>query len=150
MTAPAAPASDDPYNLARFLSAHDGDYERACAELKAGRKQTHWIWFIFPQLKGLGRSHTAAFYGITSLAEAKAYLAHPVLRARLEEATRLVLAHPNATLMGILGTPDDLKFASSMTLFAEAAGPGSVFAEALAGMCDGKRCGRTLDMLGKC
>ncbi len=149
MPADARAANSDPYNLQRFLTAHEGDFARASAELKAGRKETHWMWFIFPQMKGLGRSHTAEFYGLASLAEAKAYLAHPRLGPRLEEATRLVLSHPNETLMGIFGTPDDMKFRSSMTLFAEAAGERSVYAEALQAMCGSKPCGRTLELLGR-
>lgn len=148
MPSDARPAISDPYNLQRFLAAHEGDYARAAAELKAGRKETHWIWYVFPQMKGLGRSHTAEFYGITALDEAKAYLAHPVLGPRLEEATRLVLAHRGTPLLAIFGTPDDMKFRSCMTLFAEAAGEESVYRQALDVMCGGKHDERTLELLG--
>lgn len=147
MPADARGAKSDPYNLQRFLTAHEGDYARAAAELEAGRKETHWIWYVFPQLKGLGRSHTAEFYGLASLDEARAYLAHPVLGPRLEEATRLVLSHPNESLLAIFGTPDDTKFRSCMTLFAQAAGGGSIYAKALQAMCGGKPCERTQALL---
>ena len=147
MTVQAHPEASDPYNLQRFLTAHEGDFARACAELKAGRKETHWIWFIFPQMRGLGVSRTSDFYGIGSLAEAKAYLAHPQLGPRLEAATRLVLAHEGQPLLAIFGTPDDKKFCSSMTLFSATAGPASIYADALARTCDGKPCERTLALL---
>lgn len=147
MTATAQPGTGDPYNLQRFLTAHEGDFARACAELKAGRKETHWIWFIFPQMKGLGSSKTSEFYGITSRDEARAYLAHPLLGPRLEEATRLVLAHAGQPLIAIFGTPDDKKFCSSMTLFAEAAGPGSIYADVMDSCCHGRPCDRTLALL---
>lgn len=150
MTAASGTELSDPYNLQRFLTAHEGDYERAADELKAGRKVTHWIWYVFPQLKGLGRSRTADFYGLASLDEARAYLAHPVLGPRLAAATRLVLTHAGKrSLHDIFGSPDDLKFRSCMTLFAEAAGTGSVYADALALMCGGERCERTLALLRK-
>ena len=115
-------SSDDPYDLARYVSAQPPVYAQVCAELAAGRKQTHWMWFIFPQLKGLGSSPTATHYGISSLAEARAYLAHPLLGARLRECTALVNALPGATAQSIFGYPDYLKFRSCMTLFAHAAG----------------------------
>lgn len=129
---------DDPFGLQRFVKAQDGVFERVCQELRAGRKSSHWIWFIFPQMRGLGRSARAWDFGISSIEEAKAYLAHPVLAARLEETTRLVLAHAGRPLRELFGTPDDLKFRSSMTLFAQAAGPSSIFAEALERFCGGK------------
>lgn len=147
MATVASPNTSDPYNLQRFLTAHEGDFARACDELKAGRKQTHWIWFIFPQLKGLGSSKTSEFYGLGTLDEAKAYLAHPVLGPRLDVVTRLVLDHPKEPLLAIFGTPDDKKFCSSMTLFAAAAGEGSLYAEALANKCNGRSCARTLALL---
>jgi uncharacterized protein (DUF1810 family) len=150
MPADASPHTGATYNLQRFLTAHEGDYARAAAELVAGRKETHWIWYVFPQMKGLGRSDTAEFYGIASLDEAKAYLAHPVLGPRLEEATRMVLGHAGQrSLHDILGTPDDMKFRSCMTLFAKAAGEGSIYAAALRTMCGGKPCERTLELLGR-
>jgi uncharacterized protein (DUF1810 family) len=103
-----------------------------CAELRAGRKRSHWMWFIFPQLRGLGHSATARFYVIVSLGEARAYLADPVLGSRLDRCTRLVLETEDASLRQIFGTPDDLKFGSSMTLFALASGrTGTPFRAAL-------------------
>jgi uncharacterized protein (DUF1810 family) len=113
---------DDPYNLARFISAQQGVYARVLAELAAGRKQSHWMWFIFPQLQGLGSSATARHYAIASLAEARAYLAHPLLGARLRECTAIVNALEGKTARAVLGHPDELKFRSCMTLFAHAAG----------------------------
>ena len=129
--------SRDPFDLDRFVKAQAPIHDSVRAELAAGRKQSHWMWFVFPQLRGLGSSPRAVQYGIRSLEEAKAYLAHPILGPRLDEATRLVLATPNSSLHEIFGSPDDAKFRSSMTLFSRAAQPGSVFEEALATCCDG-------------
>ena len=123
--------ADDPYNLNRFVEAQAPVYKTVVAELKSGRKQTHWMWFVFPQLAGLGRSPMAQSYAIASVAEAAAYLDHPVLGARLRECTRLVVEIENRTLHEIFGSPDDLKFRSCMTLFAEAAGGDQLFAAAL-------------------
>lgn len=116
---------DDPYNLARFVTAQQNVYARVLAELTAGRKQSHWMWFIFPQLKGLGSSPTAQHYGIGALAEARAYLAHPLLGARLLECTALLNELGGTTAQAIFGYPDNLKFRSCMTLFARAADEGS-------------------------
>jgi uncharacterized protein (DUF1810 family) len=113
---------DDPYDLNRFVQAQQPRYAQVCAELAAARKRTHWMWFIFPQLKGLGSSPTAKYYGISSLAEARAYLAHPLLGERLRECTALVNGLEGATAQAIFGYPDELKFRSCMTLFAYAAG----------------------------
>ena len=125
------------YDLDRFLDAQEPVIDDVMAELRAGRKQTHWMWFIFPQLVQLGRSTMANHYGIDGLGEAAAYLAHPLLRNRLETCTGLVIAaHPSSAL-AILGTPDDLKFRSCSTLFAAVPGASSVFAEALALFYDG-------------
>lgn len=141
-------AGGDPFDLDRFVAAQAGDWARVCEELSAGRKRSHWIWYVFPQMKGLGFSAMAQHYGIGSLEEARAYLAHPVLGPRLEEATRLVLAHCGQhSLNGMLGSPDDLKFCSSMTLFARAAGPQSIFRQALHIFCGGLEDQRTLDLL---
>jgi len=107
----------DPFNLARFLDAQSSTYTTALAELRAGCKRTHWIWFIFPQVSGLGLSSTSQFYAIRSRAEAAAYLAHPVLGPRLRECTDAILQHPQKTAAEIMGHPDDLKLRSSMTLF---------------------------------
>jgi uncharacterized protein (DUF1810 family) len=111
----------DPFQLSRFSAAQDSVFETVLAELRAGAKKTHWMWFVFPQLRGLGRSPTAAFYGIASLEEARAYLAHPVLGERLAEAVDAVLATSDRSAHEIFGSPDDLKFWSSMTLFRETA-----------------------------
>jgi uncharacterized protein (DUF1810 family) len=138
---------DDPYDLERYVSAHEGVYAQVCAELAAGRKASHWMWFIFPQLRGLGSSPTAQHYAISSLAEARAYLAHPLLGARLRECTRLVNCVEGRSARAIFGSPDDLKFRSCMTLFVRAGG-GSPFEEALARYCGGESDPLTLRLLG--
>ena len=140
--------ADDAYNLQRFVEAQAAVFEQARSELAAARKRSHWMWFIFPQIHGLGTSATAQRYAISGLDEARAYLAHPVLGDRLRECTALVNAIPNATLETIFGYPDDLKFHSSITLFAEAASADDgVFAEALQRFFAGKRDAATLDRL---
>jgi uncharacterized protein (DUF1810 family) len=111
----------DPFKLQRFVEAQKGVIARVCVELAAGRKESHWMWFIFPQLKGLGSSATARHYAIGSLDEARAYLAHPVLGPRLRECTGLVNRIEGRTIEAIFGYPDHLKFRSCMTLFARAA-----------------------------
>jgi uncharacterized protein (DUF1810 family) len=111
---------EDPYDLERFVKAQAPRYAQALAELTAGAKRSHWMWFVFPQLKGLGSSPTAVAFAIASLAEARAYLAHPVLGPRLNECTQCVLALPECTAAQVFGHPDDLKFRSCMTLFAYA------------------------------
>jgi uncharacterized protein (DUF1810 family) len=124
---------DDPYNLARFVAAQAAVYAQVCAELGAGEKRSHWMWFIFPQLAGLGRSATARLYAISSLAEARAYLAHPLLGTRLHECTRVVNEVSGRSAAQIFGFPDELKFHSCMTLFAHAAGADdAAFRKALA------------------
>lgn len=122
---------NDRYDLERFVEAQAGVYEQVCRELEEGRKRSHWMWFIFPQLKGLGHSAMAERYGISSRAEAEAYLAHAVLGARLRYCTELVAAVEGRSVEQIFGSPDDLKFRSSMTLFASVDAEGSVFARAL-------------------
>src|SRR5215470_16949284 len=114
---------DDPYDLARFVAAQDagGTYLRAVAELRAGDKQSHWMWFVFPQIAGLGRSPTAVRYAIASLNEAKAYLAHPILGERLRECAKLVLKVEGRTAREIFGSVDEMKFRSCLTLFRKAA-----------------------------
>lgn len=119
----------DPYALSRFVEAQVGCIEAVKRELRAGRKTTHWMWFVFPQLRGLGRSAMAERYGISSLAEATAYGEHPLLGARLRDHTRLVTAH-DRSVADIFGFPDDLKFHSCLTLFAHTPDP-EVFVEAL-------------------
>ncbi len=138
---------DDPYDLKRFLSAQEGVYERALAELTRGQKRTHWMWYIFPQFDGLGYSPTAKQYSIKSKEEAGQYLNHPVLGKRLLECTEAVIASQGGSLSEIFGYPDDLKFKSSMTLFEKIAGPGSVFSSALDRFCHGERDAATLNLL---
>jgi len=110
----------DRYALQRFVAAQDRVYDTVLAELRNGAKRSHWIWFVFPQLRGLGRSATAQHYGISSLEEARAYLAHPVLGPRLRDCTRLVAATDGRSVDEIFGWPDNLKVRSSMTLFSHA------------------------------
>jgi uncharacterized protein (DUF1810 family) len=126
--------SADPFNLARFLSAQADLFEQALQELRDGRKRSHWMWFVFPQLKGLGQSARAQFYGLSSLEEAAAYLEHPVLSARLETAVAAVDASRAPSLHTLFGSPDDRKFCSSMTLFAIAA-PDGPYQAALGRWC---------------
>ena len=140
--------NDDPFHLQRFVDAQASTYTQARAELAAGEKRSHWMWFIFPQIQGLGSSSMAQRYAITDLAEAKAYLAHPVLGPRLRECTALVTAVNGRTVDQIFGYPDDLKFHSSVTLFAEAdSAPDSIFKQALAKYFSGTPDRRTLDHL---
>jgi uncharacterized protein (DUF1810 family) len=121
----------DPYNLRRFLDAQDPVYAQVCSELRAGRKRSHWMWFIFPQIQGLGYSPLARKFAIASLQEAKAYLDHPILGARLKELCRLVNRVEGRSIEEIFCYPDDLKFRSSMTLFAHAASDDQIFRDAL-------------------
>jgi uncharacterized protein (DUF1810 family) len=121
----------DPFNLDRFVVAQAQTYGRVSAELRAGRKRSHWMWFVFPQFRGLGASERSKYYAIQSRAEAEAYLAHPILGPRLVETTELVLAHAGRPIADIFGAPDDLKFRSSMTLFSAVAPPHSSFERAL-------------------
>jgi uncharacterized protein (DUF1810 family) len=139
--------SDDRFDLQRFVDAQSDVYETVLSELRAGAKRSHWIWFVFPQLKGLGRSPTAQHFGISSLAEAQAYAAHPVLGPRLRECAGLLVTHRERTAREILGSPDDLKVRSSMTLFAHAAAD-AVFGEVLEAFYDGQEDPATLEMLG--
>lgn len=122
---------DDPFDLARFVSAQAGVYPQVLAELGSGRKRTHWMWFVFPQLAGLGHSAMAQRYAIGSIEEARAYLAHPVLGKRLRECSRLVLGAGAADAHAIFGSPDDLKFHSSLTLFERADPAEPVFRQCL-------------------
>jgi uncharacterized protein (DUF1810 family) len=127
---PQAKETTDRFNLSRFTSAQQRVYGTVCTELTRGRKETHWIWFIFPQVDGLGRSRTAKQYAIKSRDEAVAYLATPLLGARLIECTKLVLAVPKKSAHEIFGSPDDMKFRSSMTLF-DAVDDGNLYRQAL-------------------
>jgi uncharacterized protein (DUF1810 family) len=135
-------------NLDRFLTAQDPVYERVMEELTAGEKASHWMWFIFPQLKALGRSGTAKFYGLADLTEARAYLAHPVLGARLIACTEAVLAHAGKTAHDIFGSPDDMKFRSCMTLFMLAAPQERSFHQALGVFYEGEADPATLELVG--
>ena len=121
----------DPHHLQRFVDAQNPVYGKVCAELRDGRKRSHWMWFIFPQVMGLGSSPLARKFAISSLAEAAAYLQHPILGPRLIECTRLVNLIEGRPIQQIFGYPDDLKFRSSMTLFAHAAGESQLFVDAL-------------------
>ncbi|MCK1711443.1 MULTISPECIES: DUF1810 domain-containing protein [unclassified Bradyrhizobium] len=138
----------DPFNLNRFVQAQNPIYSRVIGELSRGRKQSHWMWFIFPQIAGLGLSAMSQRYAIGSRKEAEAYLAHPVLGARLVECTGLVLAVQGRTIHAILGAPDDAKFRSSMTLFG-AVSDQPIFSQALERYFSGERDGATLEMLSK-
>ncbi|CCJ07715.1 DUF1810 domain-containing protein [Methylocystis sp. SC2] len=140
-------ASGDPYDLNRFVEAQDLIYARAAAELAAGCKRSHWMWFVFPQIEGLGKSETAQRYAIRSLDEARAYLDHPLLGVRLKECIGLVNEVEGRSAHEIFGSPDDLKFHSSMTLFAAAAPQEPLFADALRKYFDGRRDPLTLAAL---
>jgi uncharacterized protein (DUF1810 family) len=140
----------DPYDLRRYVLAQDPVFARVCAELAAGHKESHWMWFIFPQLRGLGSSSMAQRYAIGSLDEARAYLAHPVLGERLRSCTRLVNGVTGRTAQEIFGHPDDLKFRSSMTLFARAAGErAEPFRQALARYFGAEEDPLTSSLLGR-
>jgi len=134
-------------NLERFVEAQAPVYDRALSELKAGRKQSHWMWFVFPQIAGLGHSPMAQHYAIQNLAEARAYLAHPLLGVRLRECPQAVLDVEGRTAHEIFGSPDDLKFCSSMTLFARTVPAESFFQKALDKYFDSEKDGRTLEIL---
>ena len=135
------------FDLERFLEAQEGAYERALSELRSGRKRSHWMWFVFPQIRGLGRSAMSERYAIGSLEEARAYLAHPVLGRRLIEVTEAALASEAESANSLFGSPDDLKFRSSMTLFAAAAGEESAFKDALESFFGGVPDARTVALL---
>jgi len=140
-------SDDDRYDLERFVEAQRRIYAGALAEIRGGLKRSHWMWFVFPQLAGLGHSSMAQRYAVHGLAEARGYLAHPVLGARLTECADALLALSGCTAHEIFGDPDELKLRSSMTLFAAAAGPDSVFARVLARYFGGAPDPRTLALL---
>jgi uncharacterized protein (DUF1810 family) len=139
----------DPHGLNRFLRAQEADYEQALAEITRGRKVTHWMWYVFPQLDGLGFSSTAKHYAIKSLAEARAYLDHPVLGPRLLECAEAAVRVEGRSATEIFGSPDDLKLRSCATLFACVSPPGSVFDRLLAKYYGGARDDKTLRLLGR-
>lgn len=140
-------AFDDPYHLQRFVEAQEQVFESVLIELNRGRKYGHWIWFIFPQLKGLGRSSMSAFYGIGSLDEARAYLQHPLLGTRLIQCTELVIAVRGSDAEAIFGEVDAMKFRSCMTLFAGADPEQRLFSQALEKYFGGERDPLTLSYL---
>jgi len=137
------------HNLNRYLTAQKPLYDHVKNELKDGKKQGHWMWFIFPQAAGLGRSASSRRYAIQSQAEALAYLNHPILGDRLRECARILLAQEGKSAHTIFSSPDDLKLRSCMTLFAEISEPGSEFTKVLDHYYDGNRCLFTLDFLKK-
>jgi uncharacterized protein (DUF1810 family) len=140
------PQNQDPFNLERFVEAQAAVIDPVCAELRAGRKRTHWMWFVFPQIAGLGSSVMAVHYAIGSAAEARAYLEHPVLGKRLRDCVGLVIA-ARRPLAEVFGAPDDMKFRSCVTLFAAVAPNEPVFAEAIERCCAGAKDAATLDRL---
>ena len=139
--------ADDPYDLRRFVTAQADDYATALAEVRAGRKRSHWMWYVFPQLDELGSSPTAKQYAIKSAAEARAYLDHPTLGPRLVRCCVAALEVEGRSAREIFGSPDDLKLRSSATLFAAVSPPGSVFRRVLDRYFDGKPDGRTEQLL---
>ncbi|MBL7219345.1 MAG: DUF1810 domain-containing protein [Phycisphaerae bacterium] len=137
----------DPFNLNRFTKAQEGVYDRAMAELNAGYKRTHWMWFIFPQIDGLGHSSISRRYAIKSIEEARAYLKHPLLGARLSDCAEAVLGIEGRSAAEMFGFPDDLKLGSSMTLFAAVSRQGSVFDRVLEKFFKGQQDEKTLQLL---
>lgn len=138
-----------PFALNRFLHAQGGGvYETALLEIRGGRKHSHWMWFVFPQFNGLGSSPTSHYYAIKSVAEARAYLEHPVLGARLRESAFAAVNGPASSASELLGSPDDLKLRSSATLFARVDEPGSVFEEVLERFFGGEADQATLELMG--
>ncbi len=138
-------ADGDPFDLARFVRAQEGTYAQALAEVRRGRKTSHWMWFVFPQVAGLGSSPTAQHYALSGPDEARAYLAHPVLGPRLREIAGAVAELAGRTALEVFGSPDDLKLRSSLTLFEAAAPDEPVFARALDALCAGRRDPLTLE-----
>ena len=141
-------STDDPYNLGRFVQAQVNDYEQALAEIRSGQKRSHWMWYIFPQFDGLGSSSMSKRYAIKTLAEAKVYLAHPLLGARLVECAEAVLGVEGRTANQIFGSPDDMKLQSCATLFAYVSPQDSVFHPLLDKYFQGGRDQKTLQLIG--
>ena len=139
----------DPYDLARFVRAQETDYEQALSEIRSGRKRSHWMWYIFPQLDGLGLSATSRRYAIRSVDEAEAYLRHPILGPRLVEIAEAAAAIEGRTAFEVFGAPDDLKLRSSATLFANVSRPGSVFERLLVRYFGGEPDPETLRLLAQ-
>jgi uncharacterized protein (DUF1810 family) len=140
--------SADPYELERFVVAQESVYARVLAELRSGSKRTHWMWYVFPQIDGLGHSDTSRYYAIRNRQEAGAYLRHPLLGARLVECVETVMSVPGRSASEIFGYPDDMKFHASLTLFVCEAGGDSVFARAIDRFFGGQRHALTLRLLG--
>lgn len=139
---------DAPHDLSRFVEAQSTIFEQALSEIRSGRKRSHWMWFIFPQFRGLGSSPTSQHFAISSLEEAEAYLRHPILGPRLQECVLALLALDKTTASEIFGYPDDLKLRSSATLFAHVSPRGSIFEQLLDKYFDGERDSRTIGFLG--
>lgn len=139
----------DPFDLARFTSAQESVHAAALAELKAGRKRSHWMWFVFPQIDGLGLSWTTKRYSIKSLAEARRYIEHPVLGPRLQDCCQALLSLEGRTAHEVFGSPDDMKLKSSMTLFAAVSAPGSIFTQVLDKYYRGEKDSRTIELIQK-
>src|SRR5262249_19335626 len=140
--------ADDPHNLSRFVQAQMADYDQALTEIRSGRKRSHWMWYIFPQLDGLGFSSTSKRYSIKSIAEAQAYLGHPVLGPRLVDSAEAVLRVEGRSAQEIFSFPDDMKLRSCATLFACVSPSGSVFHRLLDKYFQGQRDAKTLQLLG--
>jgi len=145
---PGAPGSADPYDLTRFVLGQELNYEDALSEIRNGRKRSHWMWYIFPQYQGLGSSPTSRRYAIKSMAEASAYLQHPILGPRLLECAEAALGVTGRSAHELFGSPDDMKLQSCATLFASVSPPGSVFERLLKKYFDGTRDEKTLSLLG--
>jgi len=139
---------DDPYGLSRFIEAQDTDYEQALAEIRSGRKRSHWMWYVFPQFTGLGSSPTSSHYAIKSRDEAEAYLSHPILGRRLVECAEAVVQIRDRSALEVFGSPDDMKLRSSATLFASLSPEGSVFHRLIDQYFDGRRDDRTIELMG--
>ena len=139
----------DPHDLTRFVQAQERDYQQAIAEIRSGRKRSHWMWYIFPQFEGLGFSATSQQYAINSIAEAEAYLQHPVLGPRLLECARATLGLEGPSAAEVFGSPDDMKLRSCATLFASVSPAGSVFEQLLDKYFGGQRDEKTLELLGR-
>jgi uncharacterized protein (DUF1810 family) len=143
-----SPSTEDSFQLSRFVCAQQDVFEQALAEIRSGKKRTHWMWYIFPQIDGLAFSSTSKYYAIKSIEEAKAYLNHPVLGPRLLECAEAVVRVEGRSATDIFGSPDDMKLRSCATLFACVAPPASVFDRLLTKYYHGERDGKTLRLLG--
>ena len=148
MVDPGAPGSADPYDLTRFVLGQELNYEDARSEIRNGRKRSHWMWYIFPQYQGLGSSPTSRRYAIKSMAEASAYLQHPILGPRLLECAEAALGVTGRSAHELFGSPDDMKLQSCATLFASVSPPGSVFERLLQKYFDDTGDEKTLSLLG--